>query len=54
MAKGKCKNLTNRIQDYVTPSEPSSPTTVKPGYSNTPEKQDSDFKITSHDDDKGI
>jgi hypothetical protein len=39
MAKGKCKNLTNRNQDYMASSEPSSPTTASPGYSNTPEKQ---------------
>jgi hypothetical protein len=44
MAKGKCKNISNRNQGYLTSSEPSSPTTVSPGYSNTPEKQDSDLK----------
>jgi SMC interacting uncharacterized protein involved in chromosome segregation len=44
MAKGKCKNLTNRNQDHSTSSESSTPTTVSPGYSNTPEKQDSDLK----------
>ena len=32
-------------------SEPSCPTTANPGYPNIPEKQDSDLKITSHDDD---
>ena len=44
MAKGKQKNLTNRNQDYLAPSEPSSPTTASPGYPNTPEKQDLDLK----------
>jgi spore germination protein YaaH len=44
MAIGKHKNLTNRNQDHWASSEPSTPTTVSPGYSNTPEKQDSDLK----------
>jgi hypothetical protein len=44
MAKDKCKNLTNRNQDYLASSEPSTPTTVSPGYPNTPGKQDSDLK----------
>jgi hypothetical protein len=44
MAKGKHKNLTNRKQDYSVSSEPSTPTTVNPGYPNTPEKQESDLK----------
>ena len=44
MAKGKCKNLSNRNQDYSPSSEPRTPTSVSPGYSNTPEKQDSDLK----------
>jgi hypothetical protein len=30
MAKGKCKNLTNRNQDYLASSELSSPTTASP------------------------
>jgi hypothetical protein len=54
MARGKCKNLSNRNQDYLESSEPSSPTTASPGYSNIPEKQDSDLKITFHDDDRGL
>jgi hypothetical protein len=45
MAKSKHKNLTNRNQDYLASSEPSTPTTVSPGYPNTPEKQDSDLKL---------
>jgi hypothetical protein len=44
MAKGKCKNLTNRNQDHSASSEPSTLTTVSPGYPNIPEKQDSDLK----------
>jgi hypothetical protein len=44
MAKGKCKNLTKRNQDHTSSSEPSTPTSASPGYSNTPEKQDSDLK----------
>jgi hypothetical protein len=42
--KGKCKNLTNRKQDHSASPKPSLPTTVSPGYPNTPEKQDSDLK----------
>jgi hypothetical protein len=38
------KNINNRHQDYLASSESSSPTTVNPGYPNTPEKQDSDLK----------
>jgi hypothetical protein len=44
MAKGKCKTLTNRNQDHSASSEPSTPTVASPGYSNTPERQDSDLK----------
>jgi hypothetical protein len=44
MAKGKCKNLTNRNQDYSPSSETSTPTSPSPGYPNTPEKQDSESK----------
>jgi hypothetical protein len=44
MVKGKHKNLTNRNQDHSPSSEPSTPTSVSPGYPNTPEKQDSDLK----------
>jgi hypothetical protein len=45
MAKGKCSNLTNSKQDHSASSETSTPTTVSPGYSNTPEKQDSNLKL---------
>ena len=44
MAKGKCKNITNRNQVNIAPSKPSSPTTVSPRYPNTLEKKDIDLK----------
>jgi hypothetical protein len=44
MAKGKYKNLINKNQDHSASSEPSTPTTMSPGYPNTPEKQDKDLK----------
>jgi hypothetical protein len=44
MVKGKCKNLTNRNQDQSPSSEHSTPTSVSPGYPNTPKKQDSNLK----------
>jgi hypothetical protein len=44
MVKGNRKNISNRNQDYLASSEPSSPTTVNPGYHNTTERQDSDLK----------
>jgi hypothetical protein len=44
MARDKGKNISNRNQDYLESSEPSSPIRVSPGYPNTPEKQDSDLK----------
>jgi gas vesicle protein len=44
MVKGKLKNLPNRNQDHSASSEPSTPTTASPGYSDIPEKQDSDLK----------
>jgi hypothetical protein len=42
--KGKRKNISNRNQDFMESSEPSSPTTTNPGYPNTPENQDYDLK----------
>jgi hypothetical protein len=57
MLKGKYKNLTNRNQDHSPSSEPSTPstsTTMSLGYPNTPEKQDADLKIISHDAGRGI
>ena len=44
MGKGKRKNLTNRNQGYLASSEPSSPTTARPGYTNTLKKQGLDLK----------
>jgi hypothetical protein len=44
MAKGKYKNLTNRNQNHLPSSEPSTPNSASPGYPNIPEKQDSDSK----------
>jgi hypothetical protein len=44
MVKGKCKNLTNRNQDYLASSEHSTPTTASSGYPKTRERQDSDLK----------
>jgi hypothetical protein len=44
MAKGKCKNRTNRNQDHSPSSEPSTPTSASLGYPNTSEKQDSSLK----------
>jgi len=43
-ARGKRRNLSNRNQDYLAWSEPSSPTTTNTGYPNTPEKKDLDIK----------
>jgi hypothetical protein len=54
MVKDKHKNLTNRNQDYVASSEARIPTTVSLRYPNTPEKQDLDLKIISHDADRGF
>jgi hypothetical protein len=44
MSSSKGKNISNRNQGYLASSEPSSLNTVISGYSNTPEKQDSDLK----------
>ena len=44
MAKGKCKNHTNRNQDHSPSSELSIPTSASPGHLNTPEKLDPDLK----------
>jgi chromosome segregation ATPase len=44
MVKGKHKNLTNRNQDNSPLSEPSTPTSARPGYPNTPKKLDPDLK----------
>jgi hypothetical protein len=52
MAGDKCKNISNRNQVKLASSEHNCTTIASPRYPNTPEKQDSDLKITSHDDDK--
>jgi hypothetical protein len=44
MVRDKGKNINNRNQSYLELSEPSSPTTMSPGYLNTPEKHDADLK----------
>jgi hypothetical protein len=44
MAKGKCKNLTNRNQDHSPSSVPSISSSASPGHSNTPEKKCPDLK----------
>jgi hypothetical protein len=44
MAKGKCKNLTNRNQDHSPSPECSIPTPPSPEHPNTPEKIDLDLK----------
>ena len=47
MAKGKCKNLTNRNKDHSQSSEPSTPTSPSPGDPNTPKKIIPDLKAYS-------
>jgi hypothetical protein len=54
MAKGEHKNTSNRNQGYLASSEPSPPTTAKPGYPQHTIKARLCFKITSLDDDRGI
>jgi hypothetical protein len=44
MVKGKVKTVSNRSQNTWASSEPSSPTTARPEYTNTPEKQESVLK----------
>ena len=44
MARDKHKKIGNRNQDYLASTEPNSPTIASPGYTITPEKQDSDLK----------
>jgi hypothetical protein len=45
MAKGKHKTISNRNQNTWASSEPSSPTTASPEYTNTPENQVSLLKF---------
>jgi chromosome segregation ATPase len=44
MAKGKCKNLTNRNQDHIPSSECSTLTSPRPGHPKMSEKLDPDLK----------
>jgi hypothetical protein len=44
MAKGKCKNLTNRNQDHSPSSECSIPTSPSPAHPNTHKKLNPDIK----------
>ena len=44
MAKGKHKNLTNRIQEHSAAAAPSTPTSASPGFPNTRKKLDQDLK----------
>jgi hypothetical protein len=44
MAKGKCKNLTNKNQDHSPSSKHSTTTSPSPGQPNTPKKLDPDLK----------
>ena len=53
MARCKVQNISNRNQGCLASSQPNSPTTVRSGYSNTPQKQEW-FKITFHDDDREL
>jgi hypothetical protein len=53
MAGGNHKNISYRNRGYLASSELNSPNIASSGYPNTPEKQKSDLKITSYDDDRG-
>jgi hypothetical protein len=44
IARGKCKNISNKNQSYLASSEPSSSTIASPGYPTISEKQDSDLE----------
>jgi hypothetical protein len=44
MMRGKLKNISNRNQGYLAPSETSSPTTRSPEYTIILENQDLDLK----------
>ena len=45
IAKGKCRNVTNRNQGNMAASKPNSLTTGIPVFPNIPEKQDLDLKL---------
>jgi len=44
MVRGKHRKLSDRIQNYLASSEPTSPIKANIGYPKTPEKQDLDLK----------
>ena len=44
MIRGKCKIINNRSQYTLASSEPSSPTTASPRYTNVPENQEANLK----------
>jgi hypothetical protein len=44
MAGGKLKNRSKRNEGYLASSVPNSPIIAIPGYTITPEKQDTDLK----------
>jgi hypothetical protein len=54
MARGKYKNISNRNKGFLASSEPNSPTIASLEYTMILEKKDSDIKITSYDDDRGL
>jgi hypothetical protein len=54
MVRGKGKNISNKNEGYLASSEPISFTTASSVYSKTQEKQDSDLKITAHDDNRNV
>jgi hypothetical protein len=44
MAKGRCKNLTNRNKDHSRSLEPSTPKSASPRHPNTPKNLEPDLK----------
>jgi hypothetical protein len=44
MAKGRHKNITNKNQDHLPSSEPSTPNSASPGHPNTLKNIDPDIK----------
>jgi len=55
MARGKCRNLSNRKLDYLASSEPSSPTKENTGNpSKHTRKARFRFEIRFFDNDKGL
>jgi len=54
MARGEYKIIHKRNKGYLASSNPTSSTRASLGYLITVEKQDSDLKITTHDDVRGL